>query len=661
MTLGLCMIVKNEEHVIERALRSALTWMDTWIIVDTGSTDKTKEIIQRVADELKKPGHIYDSEWKDFGHNRTEALELGKKHADWLWMLDADDFVQGIIPPPLNMLQDYVAGFTVTIKEGACEYIRAQLFNTKFDWKYVGVLHEYATCKTPNALILPFPASTYMVGRREGSRNHDPQKYLKDAMVLQKHLEVTDDKSRTLFYLAQSYRDAKMNDLAIHYYKKRVKQGGWIQETWQAMYQLARLYADRKDFVEMEYWGQRGFQLLPNRSENLFLLTRVFRENSQVHKAWEYWLKGHCIPKPNDQPLFLENNIYEHEFDYEKTILCYYTEPHKRKENATFIIDYINKHHGGYGTLLNLRFYQDKVKQVCDPMPIPYRIANTDYNPSSIAIVPTETGYTLNIRHVNYRLIKDQYPAMENGELVPGGVIKTKNVMIRVNKQFEAISEPVEMDIKFPATFEPRVVGIEDVRLFKSSEEKTMFTGTTLEYSANPGKYRIISGMYNEETHEMTDGISYEPPTDTHCEKNWIPINEKKYIYNWKPFQIGEIEGNKLKIVHKQETPNIFEYFRGSTNLIDYDGSYWCIAHIAYYLSPRQYAHMFVKINKETLNVEGYTSPFFFMEPKIEYTLGMAIDGNIARVIASLNDSNPHMFSIDMRTIAKDLILLRIL
>jgi glycosyltransferase involved in cell wall biosynthesis len=43
-TVGLVMIVKNEEAVLERALRSALPFISTYVIVDTGSTDSTKDI-----------------------------------------------------------------------------------------------------------------------------------------------------------------------------------------------------------------------------------------------------------------------------------------------------------------------------------------------------------------------------------------------------------------------------------------------------------------------------------------------------------------------------------------------------------------------------------------------------------------------------------------
>ena len=50
MTLGLCMIVKNEEKVLARCLESVKGVFDHIAIADTGSTDKTKEIARKYAD-----------------------------------------------------------------------------------------------------------------------------------------------------------------------------------------------------------------------------------------------------------------------------------------------------------------------------------------------------------------------------------------------------------------------------------------------------------------------------------------------------------------------------------------------------------------------------------------------------------------------------------
>ncbi len=52
ITISLCMIVKNEEQVLERCLASAAPLVDEIIIVDTGSTDRTREIALRFTDRL---------------------------------------------------------------------------------------------------------------------------------------------------------------------------------------------------------------------------------------------------------------------------------------------------------------------------------------------------------------------------------------------------------------------------------------------------------------------------------------------------------------------------------------------------------------------------------------------------------------------------------
>jgi glycosyltransferase involved in cell wall biosynthesis len=77
ITICLNMIVKNESHIIESTLEKLLKKIsiDYWVISDTGSTDNTKEIINSFFEKKKIPGELFEHEWKDFGYNRTKALE----------------------------------------------------------------------------------------------------------------------------------------------------------------------------------------------------------------------------------------------------------------------------------------------------------------------------------------------------------------------------------------------------------------------------------------------------------------------------------------------------------------------------------------------------------------------------------------------------------
>ena len=63
------MIVKNEEAVILRCLKSVKHLVDRWVICDTGSTDRTKEIIQDFMKD--KPGKLMEEPWKNFCYNRN--------------------------------------------------------------------------------------------------------------------------------------------------------------------------------------------------------------------------------------------------------------------------------------------------------------------------------------------------------------------------------------------------------------------------------------------------------------------------------------------------------------------------------------------------------------------------------------------------------------
>ncbi len=82
--ISLCMIVKNEEKVLARCLDSVADMMDEIIIVDTGSTDSTKEIAKKYTDQ------IYDFEWvDDFSAARNFAFSKATK--EYIYSADADE------------------------------------------------------------------------------------------------------------------------------------------------------------------------------------------------------------------------------------------------------------------------------------------------------------------------------------------------------------------------------------------------------------------------------------------------------------------------------------------------------------------------------------------------------------------------------------------
>ena len=83
-TISLCMIVKNEEKVLGRCLDSAKDITDEIIIVDTGSTDGTKEIARRYG------AKIFDQKWQD-DFSLARNFSFSKANMDYIYAADADE------------------------------------------------------------------------------------------------------------------------------------------------------------------------------------------------------------------------------------------------------------------------------------------------------------------------------------------------------------------------------------------------------------------------------------------------------------------------------------------------------------------------------------------------------------------------------------------
>lgn len=84
--LSLCMIVKNEAKTLDRALKNAYVYADEIIVVDTGSTDGTKEIALKYTDK------VFDYKWKDdFSDARNFSFD--KAEYEYIMWLDGDDFL----------------------------------------------------------------------------------------------------------------------------------------------------------------------------------------------------------------------------------------------------------------------------------------------------------------------------------------------------------------------------------------------------------------------------------------------------------------------------------------------------------------------------------------------------------------------------------------
>jgi glycosyltransferase involved in cell wall biosynthesis len=191
------MIVKDEAPVIRRCLASVRPLVDHWLIVDTGSSDGTQNIVREAMAGL--PGELVERPWVDFAHNRSEALELARPHAAYSLIIDADDEL--VLPPDFTRPALTADSYVVDIEDASTTYQRTQLVANKLAWRYRGVLHEFL--ESPGAEQAGhFPV--VMRRNHDGRRRRDPTTYSNDAAILTRALETetTHSSSRAILSIS---------------------------------------------------------------------------------------------------------------------------------------------------------------------------------------------------------------------------------------------------------------------------------------------------------------------------------------------------------------------------------------------------------------------------------------------------------------------------
>lgn len=324
-TICLNMIVKDEKDVIERCLASVLPIIDYWVIVDTGSSDGTQDIIRNFMAKNDVKGELHERPWINFGHNRNEALALAKDKGDYVFFIDADEYLEykpDFKRPKLD--KDY---YYINISCYGTDLGKVQLINNHKDWKWVGVLHEVIALS--NSRTRGSLEKVVNVYTTDGARSKDPKKYQKDAEILEAGLIAEPNNERYLFYLGQSYKNAGNPVAAILNYEKRIEKGGWQEEVFYSMLDIARLQQllkEPKEKIIKSY--TRAFTYRPTRVEPLYYLANFYRQNEDFDMAYQVAKMSETIP-PSQDALFVERWVEDYGLPIEISVSAYWTGRHK--------------------------------------------------------------------------------------------------------------------------------------------------------------------------------------------------------------------------------------------------------------------------------------------------------------------------------------------
>jgi glycosyltransferase involved in cell wall biosynthesis len=360
MKVVLTMIVKDEEHVIERALLSCVDLIDAYCIVDTGSTDKTKEVIENFfANHKRIEGEIVDFPFTNFQECRNKSIEVGKNYGDWGFWMDADEELQlnskwNKNEFKANVIKDKPDQILFDCIYSSLRYNRAQLFKFSSGYNWYGPVHEVLRSDKKDQAALGFPYGTVLIRPDGNSWKGDiSKKYEEHAEILLKYQEDNNwEDPRWTFYLAQSFKDASLPviltnpkderglDLArksINFYRDRINaKGGFAQEVYYSQLMIARISYYFSTHEQLIYEFQKCEEYnWDNRIEHIFDLTTIYKDKQLWRNAKIYGDHAHTLLERSGQDpvskgrgtrasLFVEKDLYTWRFYDNFSIVLYY-------------------------------------------------------------------------------------------------------------------------------------------------------------------------------------------------------------------------------------------------------------------------------------------------------------------------------------------------
>ena len=251
MKISVCMMVRNEEESLCRCLDSLRGMVDELVVVDTGSTDRTAEILEHYTDK------IFHHPWQhDFSLHRNQSIE----HAtgDWLLIIDADEvahfdaaslrsFLERV-PKAFNAVSvevhDMQAGNRVLTLNSPRLFRRGSV-------RYSGIVHNQPHVDGPGSAYCPVETLHIQHFGYDLSKEKMAAKHERTIGLLKKRLEQNQEDYPAHFYLCQIYAAMGMNELArgsgrwyVEHYKDNPDFNVSIYYT---MFLLARDAGDKED------------------------------------------------------------------------------------------------------------------------------------------------------------------------------------------------------------------------------------------------------------------------------------------------------------------------------------------------------------------------------------------------------------------------------
>jgi tetratricopeptide (TPR) repeat protein len=641
--LCLVMIVRDEERVLGRCLASCAAIVDAACVCDTGSKDATVEVARAFGEERGIPVEVPRHEWRDFGHNRTRALQAGGDFVrrlgwdparTWFLLLDADQVLGGV--PAFDRGSLSAAAYSIPQRSGSASYWNTRLLRADLPWSYAGATHEHVV-SPPGARVERLD-SISVEDRNDGGSRGD--KFPRDLKLLTAELERDPRNPRTLFYLARTYRALGDRLRALSLFRRRIEAGGWTEEVWHSWFAMAEMQFETGGLREARAALLAAIRVEPRRAEAQHLLARVHRASRRMERAAAAASRGLARDFPSACALFVDRRPYDWGLREELALAA--AETRHREEGFA----------AAEAMLLDRAAPRDAKERVrralvayADPfagaehvrLEIPW---GDPWVPCNPCVVPWRDGFLVNVRAVNYR----QRDARDYRILDKDGVVRTRNALVRLGPDLAPLSTVEVTADGLPPARPARIAGFEDVRLLPAPDGLLAIATTA---DRHPSGLVGPSLLRLSDEGRVLSHVPLVPPGKPRVEKNWLPFLDEasgdlRLLYALDPRVVLSVdrESGECRVVEHAVPAFDLSRWRNSAGPVALStragaGRLW-ITHEAVGMSGRRrrYLHRFAWEDAAGKPVLG-SRAFTFRGPGIEFAAGMCLDGDGRSLLVS--------------------------
>lgn len=305
-TVSLCMIVKDEEKTLARCLSSIRGLVDEIIIVDTNSTDSTKEIAQEYTD------NIYDFAWiDDFSSARNFSFDKATK--DYILWLDADDILLSDDCKKFSFLKETLDGsvdaFMMKYNTGfdtqgnvTFSYFRERLVKRSCQFRWNEPVHEYLKIAgniINSDICITHTKTDYVPTGRNIS--------IYEKLLLQKKKL----SARGIYYYARELKDNGRTRAAIQYFNRFLQSGeGWVEDNITACTELAQCFSEENEPEQQLLALTRSFLYDTPRAEICCQIAYIYKAKEDFERAAFWFQLATTLKKPENSWGFIQNDFW---------------------------------------------------------------------------------------------------------------------------------------------------------------------------------------------------------------------------------------------------------------------------------------------------------------------------------------------------------------